>query len=362
MGRDRVFTSKKRRVLRKHIPFAENFSGIILLCALSLTVIWFAIQKTNYDPRERDLSYEQLLKKSNELQLYTPPLKPWVEPGTSHENSTQNLGIFPRVILDEEWRIASRLKQFHSANLYEKINGEAEKFIRQGFQTLSYLVLRSGRDQSEIAIELYDQGDLGGSLGIFADHLSEEKVIEQKGPVTYFITSAGAIGRKGRFFFRIAGDQSTENIQAKSLQLLESFSQLPQDAGEIPRAYQMLSEKMEIPLMRISFQKQNVFQYDFVEDFWFARLQGSNRARIFLHQASSREEAGVLFEEILAEQSYDYNVVRDDGMLVVMFHDFLKNYFAIQHQGPYIFGIENIEDLREIDPLMERLSWELEDD
>ena len=362
MARDRVFTSKKRRVLRKRIPIAENFSSIILFCALSLMVIWFATQKTNYDPGERDLSYEQLLKKSNELQLYTPPLKPWVEPGTSHENSTQNLGIFPRVILDEEWRIASRLKQFHSGNLYEKINGEAEKFIRQGFQSLNYLVLRSGRDQSEIAIELYDQGDLGGSLGIFDGHLSDEKVIEQKGSVIYFTTSAGAIGRKGRFFFRIAGDQASENIRAKSIQLLESFSQLPQAAEEIPQAYQILSEKLEIPLTRISFQKQNVFQYDFVENFWFARLQGSDRARIFLHHASSGEEAGVLFEEILAEQSYDYHVVTDDGILVVMFHDFLKNYFAIQQQGPYIFGVENTEDLREIAPLMERLSRELEDD
>ena len=361
MVRDRVFTSKKRRVLRKHIPFLENISGIILLCGLTAMVIWFVSRKANYDPMERDISYEQLLQKSNEPQLYTPPLKLWVEPGSTIEVPTQNLGNFPPAIVDEEWQVVTPLKQFYTGNLYEKINGEAEKFIRQGFQSLSYLVLRSKSDQSEIAIEMFDQGDLGGSMGIFADHLSEEKIVAQKGPVIFFMTSAGAIGRKGRFFFRIAGDQAIENIREKSHQLLESFSQLPQAAGEIPRAFYILSEKMKIPLSLISFQKQNVFQYDFVLDFWFARIEGSDSARLFLHQASSHEDAEVLFEEILAEQSYDYQIVEDDGMLVVMFHQYLKNYFAIQFKGPFVFGIENVEDLHDIAPLMESLSGELED-
>ena len=272
MAHGRAFNPKKRRLARKHIPFGENIAAFILLCGLAGMLLWVTAQRTNYNPENRDISPEYLLQSSSRKQLYSLPFKPWVESGTETQTTTQalaqNLGIFPESIVDQEWVAESRVKQFSPDTLFEKINGEAEKFLRQGFQALHYIVLTSQADGSELAIELYDQGDMGGSMGIFSDHMSEDNVIEQSGPVIFFRTQAGAIGRKGQYFFRIAGDRENENIRQKSVQLTQAFALLQEEAEEgVSKEFQILNSRLEIPSERISLQRENVFQFDFVKDF-----------------------------------------------------------------------------------------------
>lgn len=362
MAKHPIFTSKKRRVLRTHIPFSETFSALLLLGGLTFLIGWFLVQKENFDAGERDLSLEQLLQKKEAPQIYNVPFKPWQEPGTAPAVATENLGIFPPAILNEGWQIGSRLKQFEAGNLYEKINGEAEKFIRQGFRNLHYISVKSAtQPEEEIAIELFDQGDLGGSLGVFAGHLSEDKIVEEEGSVVFFQTAAGAIGRKGQFFFRIAGNQSTETIQNKSRQLMKAFEVLPETQETLPPAFQILA-RMGLADTQISFQKKNVFQYDFAQDFWFGQLEPDAPARIFIHQAESPEAAQELFEDILAEHSYDYEILEENNTQALMFHEFLKNYFALRQQGAFVFGIENATDRPQIPALMNQLLRELEND
>ncbi|MBF0277138.1 MAG: hypothetical protein HQM13_05080 [SAR324 cluster bacterium] len=362
MAQGRIFNSKKRRVLRKQISCLETLSGIFLLCLLSGATVWFIGQQNEYNPEERDISLDQLLQKTNSPQLFPPPLKIWQEPGTLAAGSPpEKPGVFPASVIDGEWSISSRLKEFTKENLYEKINGEAEKFIKQGFQVLSYLGLQSNRDNSEIAIELYDQGDMGGSMGIFSDHLSEDKIIEQAGPVIYFSTPAGAIGRKGRFFFRIAGNQSSEKIRKKALQLLTSFSSLEEKEDDTPKEFRFLHDSMNIPLPLISFQKQNVFQYDFARDFWFGRLNSEQNTRLFIHQEATSDESRKLFDILLEELQYDFQIQEEGETHAVLFHEYLKNYFVISRQGPYIFGIENAANPEQIASIMKKLVNKFED-
>lgn len=359
MTQDPVFNPKKRKLLRKHIPLAENVCTFFLLCGLMGIVLWVVIQRDNYDPQERDISVEQLLQSSSEKKLYNLPLKPWVEPGTSTELTSQNLGLFPETILDGEWQVASHLKQFGPENLFEKINGEAEKFLRQGFKSLSYIGLKSKEDGSELSIELYDQGDVKGSIEIFSDHTFGDKVIEQSGPVTFFKTSVGAIGRKGKYFFRIAGSQESEKIRKKSEQIAVAFSQLEESEQDTLEESRIL-RGLEISPELITYQSKNVFQFDFVKDFWFGQLSPENPARVFIHRAASEEDAKNLFGEIVKEQSYDYEMVEETDFRVVMFHSFLKNYFVLSYQGSFVFGVENLEDQNQIEPIMGRFLKEFQ--
>ncbi|MBF0288246.1 MAG: hypothetical protein HQM14_10540 [SAR324 cluster bacterium] len=361
MAQARIFNSKKRRVLRKQIPFVENASSIMLLMGLAGISLWIAVQGDNYNPEDRDVSQEQLLQASSQEKLYNLPLKTWIEPGSFQAAATPNLGLFPEAILDSKWKIESRVKQFDKDNLFEKINGEAEKFLKQGFRSLSYLVLRSMDGGNEIAIELYDQKSMGGSMGIFSDHMSEDKKIEQKNEVVYFETSVGAIGRKGRYFFRVAGNKENETIQQKTRQLITAFSQLEEEKNDTPKEFRILNEKMKISSDRITYQQDNVFQYDFAKHFWFGQFQSDGTARVFLHQETSLEQVKELFQKILEEHSYDYQIIEQGDAQVVMFHEYLKNYFVIGYQGRYLFGIENIKSQEQLAPLMENLAKEVRD-
>ncbi|HWP45875.1 MAG TPA: DUF6599 family protein [Candidatus Limnocylindrales bacterium] len=354
MNQDRVFNAKRRKLLRKYIPLSENIVTLGLFGILIGISLWVFAQRHHYDPKERTLSPEQLLQSSHPEKLYTPPLKPWVEPGMDIKPATADLGIFPETILDQDWQLASRLKQFNPNNLFEKIDGEAEKFIRQGFKSLYYIVLKSKDDGSELSIELFDQGSTTGSIGIFSDHWSDDKEIQQNGPVTFFKTSNGVIGRKGRYFFRIAGDRESEKIRKKSEQVAGAFSQLEEPEESVSEEFQILSRGLEIPSSLITFQSKNVFQFDFLKDFWFGQFNPNDPARAFVHQAGSPEEAKKLFEEILNEQSLDYEKVEETVWGVILQHNYLKNYFVISQQGSFIFGIENLADKNQIQPIMEK--------
>lgn len=357
------------RLLRTEVPASENITTLVLLSALVAIIVWVMAQKNNYNPADRDIAIELLLQDSSDLKLYTPPLKTWVEPGTVIATSVANqLEPFPSGIVNALWQPKAAVKQFGPDNLFEKINGEAPKFLKQGFQAMHYLVLKSTADDSEISIELYDQSDMAGSRGIFSEHLAGGKTIEQYDSVTFFRTSIGVIGRMGQYFFRTAGDSDSEAIQQKSQQLIEIFALLQpaqkknqnqnqdessqaqtqtssetQADDQQPLEFQVLAA-LDIPETLISFQSENVFQYDFAENFWFGQLAQDETARLFVHQADSAEQAQELYALLLEEQSYEYELLQEGETQAILFHEFLKNFFAIRIQQNMIVGIENAAD------------------
>ncbi|NJN45695.1 MAG: hypothetical protein HC808_03510 [Candidatus Competibacteraceae bacterium] len=346
MAKDAVFNPRRHRLLRKQIPITENLITVGLSIALLGIVLWVAAQKNNFDPADRDVSPDLLRQASNALTLYNPPLKPWRVPGTeSASPQIFDFGPFPAAIADSVWQPTAPFKQFGPDNLFEKINGEAPKFLKQGFRKLFYVVLRSKADNSEIAIELFDQTDMGGSLGVFSEHQTAETAPEQQGDVVYFRTSIGMIGRKGQFFFRVAGDSDSEAIREKAQQLAVAFEQLPDaEVSEQPLEFRVLNERLGIASEQIAFQKQNVFQYDFARAFWFGRPDPDNSAALFIHQAESPELAQQLFDLLLEEQGYDYEIVEQGEQQALLWHRFLDNHFALGQLGPFVFGTENEKD------------------
>ena len=57
---DRVFNRQARRVLRKKIGLAETVFGASFIVVLVLSTWWVLAQKDNFDPADRDVSYETL--------------------------------------------------------------------------------------------------------------------------------------------------------------------------------------------------------------------------------------------------------------------------------------------------------------
>ncbi|MBL0380332.1 MAG: hypothetical protein N839_0002210 [Desulfofustis sp. PB-SRB1] len=339
----RLFTPRRRRINRTHISGYEVVSSVLVLLALAAVILWVVSRKNHFDPAHQDVSLEALEQVSGSTVLYQRPLKPWQLPGTTDGWQDIDLGIFPDSVASEQWRPKTRVKTFDPENLYVKINGEAERFLRHGFTQLSYLVLQSANQIEEISIELYNQGSIAGSTGIFAEHRSPESEVQQEGPNTFFTTSIGGIGRKGTFFYRISGNRSSESIAQKSRQLVQSFAELPDPENTEPFGYQLLQE-LTIEQADIRHQAVNVFQYDFAEDFWFGKSDGAGQAEMFVHQAQSPESAAELLAEIVEEHRYEYQTIRQTENLVLFQHRFLKSYFIIAIQDSFLFGADKTAD------------------
>jgi hypothetical protein len=353
--------------MRTHIPGSENLSVALIFIALIALGVWVMTTRDDFDPTERDLPIELLGDNSLQIDIYNRPLKPWVEPGQQLAGAAFDLGPFPPATLDADWQPAGRVKRFQADNLYEKINGEAEKFIKQGFVELAFLRLRSASDSSEIAVELFDQGDLGGSLGIFSDHTAGQAV-ENRDGVSFVANEAGAIGRKGRYFFRIAGDRSSAAITDKASSLITAFAQLDRNpAAEnihektTPTGFALLSQGLGIAEADIQFQESNVFQYDFAQRFWFGNAGIGGDARVFIHIADSASAAKDLIAALTEEHSYEYDELESDGSYSLFRHRYLGSYFAAAQRGKYVYGVEKSQDAVAIATLLQRISGVLSD-
>jgi len=368
MRRDRVFNSHKSRLMRTNIPGGENLSVALIFLLMIALGAWITTTRDNFDPAERDLPIELLGDNSKQIELYNRPLRPWVEPGQPITGTATDLGPFPSRTLDDEWQPVGRVKFFQPDNLYEKINGEAEKFIKQGFVELAFLRLRSASDAGEIAIELFDQGSLSGSLGIFSEHAAG-RIVEEHDGVSFFTTKVGAIGRNGRYFFRIAGDRDSVDITAKSADLVTTFAQLDRGpdtatASERPvsAGFVLLNQRLGIAEADIQFQESNVFQYDFAQRFWFGNAGTGDDARLFIHVADSAADAQRLMTALVTEHDYEYDRLESDGTYRLFRHRYLGSYFAIARRGHYVFGIEKSPDTAAISASLERISGHLGDD
>ena len=120
---------------------------------------------------------------------------------------------------------------------------EAEKFIKQGSEGC----ITRGTDGSEMALELYDQSDIGGSIGIFAAHKPQTRT-SSNASASHFTTSDGLIGRTGQFFARrlIAFNL----VKEKSRALVETLSQLTAAAAAAHCQYRQQHQRPH-PLARL---------------------------------------------------------------------------------------------------------------
>ncbi len=362
MTRDAIFNRRRRRLLRTTIPAGEGAVGLVVLGVLVGVVMWVLGQRDAYDPDRRDLPLELLEAERPVIEIYKRPLKPWIEPGTELTVAAPGAALapFPETLADGAWQPKGRVRAFGPENLYEKINGEAEKFLKQGFVSMHYLVLRHG-EGAELAVELYDQGDVGGSAGIFADHAGAGREIDERDGVTYFLTTAGVIGRTGRWFFRAAADRSDPTVTAKAASMVDALARLGDGPGagnaETPAGLAILL-RAGLAESAVEYQASNVFQFDFASDFWFGQLEGD--ARVFVHVAEDPETAGALMAAVVEEQSYDFGDIHRGEDSTVMRHAFLGTWFAIARDGRYLLGAENLPDEDAVRPALGRVAGALE--
>jgi hypothetical protein len=355
MKKGKVFNSLRRpKLLRKHVPAAEAGVGVVLLLAILGMGAWLVAQRDTYDPAERDISMEILEAQSVEDNLYKAPLKRWREPGLA-EATVVDLGPFDAGILRGGWTSPVSPQTFTPDTLYEKINGQAEQYLKFGFRELTVIVLEHVGEGIGLDVFLYDQETFANSLGVYEEQRGQKEV-RLLGDVHYTPHELGAIGTCGRIFFHITGTRSGPTLDAKTQQVLEAIGTLAVP-GEIPEGYELFAKSMGIPFGQIGYAPKNVFQFRFARDFWFARPDAGEDWRYFVHVAGSEGEAEELLERLRDAQAEEYEKVDD----AVLLHPFLKTYFSVHHAGAHVYGVDNYPDREGVGQAISRLKAALEE-
>ncbi|MCH7909580.1 MAG: hypothetical protein IIB38_08190 [Candidatus Hydrogenedentes bacterium] len=365
-NKDKIFNDRPRKIFRHYIGRSEvAFSAFFVLFTIAMGA-WFVMQRDNYDPGERDISMEVMIAQQVEDHLWEPPLELWFEPGSQPARSgapSIDLGIFPPQTLGGGWRPASRVEVFDASNLYEKIDGQETQYKAFGFQSLHFISIEDPEKGLDVNIELYDMDNFPNALGIFAAQRSAGSKVQREGKAFLYLTEAGALGIVDKYYFKFTGNEDSETIRNHALLVINAFSESVAESGDTPRAFMVLAEGMGVNFQDIEYIKEDVFQYDFAQDFWFGRRGEDSTAKYYLHEAGSEQKAIKLFDQIMEEHLYEYTLVSRDGNNAVMKHDFLETYFTLNQKGRYVFGIDGAADedqaIQALDALAAKLSDEM---
>lgn len=357
---DRIFTTFKRKLQRKEFTRGEAITGIIIILCVAGATAWIAAQEDNFDPGERDIETSLLIEQSTKDDLYRTPFKRWRDPAQAAAGGpvAVDTGPLPASILSGGWTVG-RIQTFTPDTLYEKINGQAEQYTKYGFKKLTFIPLSLG--EVSIDVYLYDQGTFLNALGIYAAQRADKPVAERDG-VLFTAHTAGAIGLVGRVFFHLTGTKKDDPaILKKSQELVGALAKL-QSGGGLPLAFKALRNTLELPFASISYEPENVFQYEYANEFWFANLPQVKDARYFVHLAGSTEAAATLVTKLTASLQEDDYVLQaaakggDEGggeggygeeggapttPPRVFQHPVLKSFFVLSQRDRLVFGIEN---------------------
>lgn len=328
--------------------------GVCFVILVVLVVLWILAQADNFDPADRDISMAALEKGSVADTLYESPLKRWVEPGSAAgETPRVELGIFPQSVLDGGWQIDGRVETYDPDNLYMKINGAAEQYLAFGFERLHYLTIAKGGDL--LMIEIYDQSEFRNTLGLFAAQRASSRQVTTSGSLFYYSTPIGAVGGFENYYFKIAGNSDSEAILDKTANLVGVLASLPVDARSAPRPYTLLVNQLEFDFDRVSYEKNDAFQYEFADDFWFAATNDEADWRLFVHEAGNDGQARDLIEQIIDEQQVEYSVLNLIADGADFEHQYLKTVFSIRRSGSFVFGVDGAPNLATAQGWLSRL-------
>ncbi len=326
----------------REVGFSAFFIFFVVLMG-----VWFASRKDAYDPRERDISIEMMVADSVSDNLYRTPFEQWTDPAATvvtGEAPAPQVGVFPPTILDGGWKTTARVKVYDEVNLFEKINGGAPQYFQFGFVAMHYVPLSNAEGNLDLSIEMYDMGEFRYAMGIYAAQRDAEKKLERLKDAYFHKTDVGAIGVTGHYYFKIYGSEENPAVQEKSMQVTTALAESELGTTEYPPVYRVFADDLSIPFERIAYEKEDVFQYDFAKDFWFARPDAESDVRYFVHQAETDEAAGAMMQQLIDSNLEEYEKVSEERGVTVLKHQFLDEFFAISREGAVVYGMDAIPE------------------
>ncbi len=337
-----IFGLRRPRLLRTSIPLAENLSAALLGFVLIALVAWVMSTGNDFDPTERDLPIELQLSSARDIPIYTPPLKPWVDPARPVDRRRVGPGAFPR--RHPGCRMAAgrpreALSGGKPVREDQRRGGEVHQAgLRRAGLPAAALRPRWQRDRDRAV----RSGRSGRQPRACLPNTPPGAPCRNRAGSASSPPAAGVIGRVDRYFFRAAGDRDSDAITAKALGLVglrRSWSQRRRRADGAARPSCRPASRCSISASasrrRTSNSKRaNVFQYDFARRFWFADAGLDGEARVFLHIAEDAAAAEALIDALLAEHRYDY----DDSRRATAVSPFCaivssKTYFVVTREG-----------------------------
>ena len=126
--------------------------------------------------------------------------------------------LVPKENLPEEWSLIHGPQTYNKKTLFEHIDGQAELFLKYGFQKSVFAIYQSKKSrENQIEVDIYDMGNVVQAFGVFSRFRNEDR--PGGFGLDSYLDDHSAFFYKGKYFVMAYATESNPD-------LLRQFSKL----------------------------------------------------------------------------------------------------------------------------------------
>jgi len=259
--------------------------------------------------------------------------------------------LVPKRDLPEGWVLIHGPQTFTQKTLFEHINGQAELFLRYGFQKSVFAIYQNRKtSQDQIELDIYDMGSVVQSFGIFSRFRNEDRP-GGFGLDSYLEDNSAFFYKGNRFVMLYAAESNHEMLRQFSnlisLKILDS-SPPPQEIGYFPQSRLKSGSIQYFPegLLGHQFLKRG-FQAIYVEKVEVEAKAEDKEFKLFLAILRDSEEAMNTLKVYRADLSKKGKVLSGSsiqaGTKALKGEDPYQGKVIVLQKGFYLLGATGFE-------------------
>ncbi len=126
--------------------------------------------------------------------------------------------LVPKKDIPVEWSLIHGPQPYTQKTLFERINGQAELFLKYGFQNSVFAIYQSKKSrEDQVEVDIYDMGSVLHAFGIFSRFRNEDR--PGRFGLDSFLDDHSALFYQGKYFVMLYAPEPNEDI-------LRQFSKL----------------------------------------------------------------------------------------------------------------------------------------
>ncbi len=243
------------------------------------------------------------------------------------------------------WKTLGDVQQFTAANLYEKINGQAEQYLDYKFRRLTCVSLASVRDSSKlIDVYVFDMGRPAHAFGVYSGERTEGLPAVALGREGYR-ADASYFFWKGPYYVQVLASDKGRDLAQAGLAVAGILAKRLADDGEPLWGLTALPEADRIP-GSVQYFVADAMSLDFMQDTYIAQYnKGGAKVTAFL----SRQPSPAAAAETLASYETHLNkygkIVASEGndAYKLVTADMGGAFDVVFRQGRLIGGVSMVE-------------------
>lgn len=198
--------------------------------------------------------------------------------------------LLPPASMLAGWRAVEGPAEYLPPNLYEYLDGGAERYLAHGFRRLVHVRYETGEGRAGVTLDLYDMGEATGAFGIFRSGLGENDPPGAWCTESFRTGSIGAAWKGPVFVHASADDEADEGVLLVERLLDHACAGMP---GTVSLPALLAPIPKEGLVSRSErFEPAGLLGHDFLPGGILATYQSAGRrARIFASRLKSASAA-----------------------------------------------------------------------